>query len=556
MDTRSARAVPRASRLLALLWLAFVVRGAWYCALLPPWEGYDEPFHFAALQHVGSGQGLPHADTPISLEVQKSLHLLPLPWELHFHDIPHPLTPHDDFWKLPPGEREQRINAVRALAPQEGGQPATEPILNYESQQAPLYYWTFAIPLRRIASLPLLSRIYLLRFLSLVVASISIPIAYWIARHVLQSERQALGVTAVIVLLPELMIDLARVGNETPALVCYTAMLAAAALAVHQPLSWRPWLLLGAALGGGLLSKAYLLSALPAVIVIAILAMWHPSGAGQQRPNRASVLVRLVAALAVAGATAGRWYAGVHRATGSWTGVKDDIALSHLSLLQKLGQVPHVNWKSGVLSILISHVWFGAWSFLRVPNIVCVAAFVVIAVATAGVVVRLRRGRATSVEKRDILVLAAFYVCFWAGLLYDVVVNFLSQGVSASAGWYLYATVAAEVVLLVWGLQAFVSARFVFLALAFGACLLDLYGTHALMMPYYTGLTAHVGKSVPGALWATLTQLPLVFDRLRQLRPGWLDAPVLMSWWIGYWVATLGTVVMILTIFRKHRTGT
>jgi hypothetical protein len=68
----------RTGRVLALLWLAFVVRGFWYCALLPPWEGYDEPFHFAALQHVASGQGMPHADAPISLEVQTSGHLLPL----------------------------------------------------------------------------------------------------------------------------------------------------------------------------------------------------------------------------------------------------------------------------------------------------------------------------------------------------------------------------------------------------------------------------------------------------------------------------------------------
>ena len=69
----------RTGRVVAFLWLAFVVRGFWYCALLPPWEGYDEPFHFAALKHIASGQRMPHADAPISLEVQTSVHLLPLP---------------------------------------------------------------------------------------------------------------------------------------------------------------------------------------------------------------------------------------------------------------------------------------------------------------------------------------------------------------------------------------------------------------------------------------------------------------------------------------------
>jgi hypothetical protein len=66
-------------KVIVLLWLAFVVRGFWYGAILPPWEGYDEPFHFAALKHIASGQRMPHADAPISLEVQTSVHLLPLP---------------------------------------------------------------------------------------------------------------------------------------------------------------------------------------------------------------------------------------------------------------------------------------------------------------------------------------------------------------------------------------------------------------------------------------------------------------------------------------------
>ena len=116
-----------------MLWLAFVVRGFWYCALLPPWEGYDEPFHFAALQNLAAGNGMPHAGDPVSLEVQKSLHLLPLPWQLHFHEIPRPLTPHEDFWELPPNQREQRIQAVRALAPEDALRPAIERIVNAEA---------------------------------------------------------------------------------------------------------------------------------------------------------------------------------------------------------------------------------------------------------------------------------------------------------------------------------------------------------------------------------------------------------------------------------------
>ena len=540
----------RTGRVLALLWLAFVGRGVWYCAVLPPWEGYDEPFHFAVLQRVASGQGMPHSDAPISLEVQKSLHLLPLPWMLTLHDIPGPLTSHDEFWRLPPAERDSRIAATRALRPEEGSRPATEVIVNYESQQPPLYYWPFGVAMRWMSGSRLLSRIYILRLCNLLLASVVIPLVYWIARRALGSKTQALGTTATVLLLPELMINLARVSNEGIALVCYTVMLAAAIAAVQKPLSWRAWILLGLALGAGLLSKAYVLSAVPAVILVAILVISTSERAGEQSVSWNSIVLRLTSTFVVTFAIAGAWYIRVHRVTGSWTGVKDDVAARHLSLLEKFAQLPHVNWKSGALSILISHIWFGAWSFLRVPDLIYVLAFLLIGVAIVGVFVTLVHKGTRASETRAILALAAFYLCFWAGLTYDVLVIYLTKGVSASAGWYLYAAVAAEIPLLVWGLQAFFPARVVFPGLVLGIAALDLYGMHGLLLPYYTGLTWHLRKSVGSALWVTVTQFSVVFDRLDQLRPRWFPVSALLIAWIVYCVATVGTATAVVLLFK------
>ena len=87
--------------------------------------------------------------------------------------------------------------------------------------------------------------------------------------------------------------------------------------------------------------------------------------------------------------------------------------------------------------------------------------------------------------------------------------------------------------------------------LAIGAAALDLYGTHALLMPYYTGLTVHAENSVPTALWTTLTYLPQVFFRLGELRPAGLGASILLTWWVGYWVATMGAVLVVVDSCRK-----
>ena len=554
-ESPSHRPIRHVTAALALLWLAFIARGLWYSALMPPWEGYDEPFHFAALQNVANGRGMPQADTLISLEVQNSLHLLPIPWELQFQSIPQPLTTHDDFWRLSPSERKQRTDAVGALAPEQGHQPATEPIQNYESQQAPLYYWLAGVPMGWMSTLPMLSRIYLLRMLNVLVASAGVPLAYWIARRVLKSDRQAVGVTAIIVLLPEFMINVARVGNEGLALICYSVLLVAALQVSRQPNWWRWWILLGTTLGVGLLTKAYFLTAIPAVFVLAAISVWSVRKTGTRVRAVTAVAIRCGAALMAALAIAESWYARVHAATGSWSGQGDDAALRHVSLLQKLSAVPHVNWKSGVLSVVVSHIWFGGWSFLRVPRTIYTAAMVVIMVAIVGVVVRLYRQRNSTDENRDVLVLVALYLCFWAGLVYHVLITFLHLGVSASTGWYLYATVAAEVVLLVWGLVAFSPARVVLPLLTIAVAGLDLYGVHALLMPYYTGLISHHDDSVSPALLQTLRRLPEVFARLSETRPAWLGGPVLVSWWVGYLAATLGTVVMIVLICRKPRTG-
>jgi len=538
---------------LVFLWLAFVARGLWYSALMPAWEGYDEPFHFAALQNVASGHGMPRADTLVSLEVQSSLHLLPLPWELQFQSIPQPLTTHDDFWRLSPAERKQRADAVRTLAPEQGSEPANEPIQNYESQQAPLYYWLAGVPMGWMSGSPLLTRLYLLRMLNVLLASAVVPLAFRIARRVLCSDLQAIGVVAIIVLLPELMINLARVGNESLALICYSLLLEAALQVAQQPKSWRWWIILGFALGVGLLTKAYFLTAIPAVVVLAAISIWSARDAGTSKSAILGVTARFCAALAVALAIAGGWYARVHATTGSWSGQADDVGLRHVSLLQKLSAVPQVNWKSGVLSVVVSHIWFGGWSFLRIPRGLYMAAMLVIVVAIVGIVIRLSRRRDPNDEIRDVLVLAAFYLCFWAGLAYHVLITFLHLGVSASTGWYLYALVAAEIVLLVWGLEAFFPARVVLPALTIAVAGLDLYGMHGLLMPYYTGLTSHIGDSVPRALVATISHLPEVFTRRSETRPAWLGAPVLVSWWLGYWAATIGTVLMVVVLFRKHR---
>ena len=534
-------------RLLLFLWVAFVMRGLWYSLAMPVWEGYDEPYHFAYLQQLAAGKGLPVGAAVVSLEVQHSLHLLPLAWELHLQHLPPPLITYDSFWRLPATDRELFILCVGRLSPGEGNEPATEWIPNYEFQQMPLYYWLFWIPMRLMGRASLLTRVIALRILSVLLASAAVPLAYKVVRQVLGEEGKALGATALLVLLPELMVDLARVGNESLALVLMTIALVYALKTVEQPERWSAWIALGLALGLGLLTKAYFLVTLPALVLIALYLIWTSLSTHGWKRQTIGVTLRSCAAVGIILAVAGRWYWHVHLVTGSWSGQIDDVAVHSVSFAQKLAAIPQVNWKSGAISVLLSHIWFGGWSFLRLPLAWYLLTAVPIAVAVAGVVVGWMRERAApkpDSKLPQIFVLGAFYVCFWVGLAYHVLIIFVNTGVSASTGWYLYCLVVAELVLLVWGLEAFFQTKFLLLALCLEVAVMDLYGMHALMLPYYVGLSAHMGKQVPTALASTLSHLPTVFPRLAINKPDWLSTPVLVTLWFLYLAATLGSLVI------------
>src|ERR1700737_3723248 len=55
-------------KFLVLIWCVFLARGVFYSALLPIWEGYAEPIHFAFVQYLETTHKLPLPTTPVSRE--------------------------------------------------------------------------------------------------------------------------------------------------------------------------------------------------------------------------------------------------------------------------------------------------------------------------------------------------------------------------------------------------------------------------------------------------------------------------------------------------------
>src|ERR1051326_6735464 len=66
--------------LIFVLWLCFLIRGVFYCSVLPLWDGFDEWAHFAVADYMSATRNaLVDRDMRVSKEINLSLQLVPLP---------------------------------------------------------------------------------------------------------------------------------------------------------------------------------------------------------------------------------------------------------------------------------------------------------------------------------------------------------------------------------------------------------------------------------------------------------------------------------------------
>ena len=406
--------------------------------MLPLWEGWDEYAHFAWLEHWNEKGTLPRYDTPVSREIEASLELTPLTEELKWLGPEH--FTYAQWWALAPPERAGRTGRLANLRGEWRGFAPKGSLVFYEAQQPPLYYWLAAIPERLASGWPLRERVVLVRLLSLLLASAVIPLGWWAALSVV-GEGGAAMCAALLAVAPGLAIDVSRVANDG------LAIAVAAFILVALVRRWPGWIL-GLALGAGLLSKAYLLSLIPAVIWL----------------RRKHALVPVALALGVAG----WWYArnlALGYAVSGWLDRADPMAL--------VAAVVHVNWLSALNITAKSFVWFGAWSFLTLKSW---AYTLLELVSGLGFVSAVRRPRLSAVWA-----MAGFHL---VAMSYGVLVYFGAHKIGNLPGWYLWPMAAPLALLLAAGLGRRTAVLIALLGIA------DVYGAAALMVPYYAGFVS------------------------------------------------------------------
>jgi 4-amino-4-deoxy-L-arabinose transferase-like glycosyltransferase len=511
---------------MVLVWACFLARLLFYSAMLPLWEGYDEWSHFAVVRDMAiRGEWLVSRQAPIPRDIEASLQLAPVPWELR--TLPPPSYTHDEYWSLSDDERERRQSALRILPAAWSREDGAGVLKAYEALQPPLYYWLMAPALAVCQRLGagLLGQVLALRFLSSLVASLAVPLVFLVGFEVWRDGRIALGCAAIVAVMPGLALDVARVGNDCLAIVLFTLLTWLAVQAVLDGLSPKLAAATGLTLGLGLLTKAYFLTAIPAMLAVWTYSSWKARGAA-----------RAILAASIAAVLSGWWYIYNLRNTGTLSGLGESVMLRGVGMGEMARQATNIHWVKAIDAIFFSHLYFGGWSSLTVRSWMYHLFYVAIAAAAVGLVRLLRRP--------PILTLLLVYLCFWLGQLYNVTLLYMSKGLAGSMGWYMYAVVAAEVTLCVAGLRSLMPARVSNWIAPVGAAmfaLLDLYTVHAAAIPYYTGMIRHRANGSLGALhWVEFQNVGIggAVDRLAVFVP----AALLVGLWVLYLLGTAGAL--------------
>jgi hypothetical protein len=513
----------KASRLVIPPWLCFLAFGVFVCFVTPLGEGFDEPLHFDYVQRIAQLRDVPMGNSyNVSSEITQFLEGHPVSWALH-ERYPFLLT-YEQYWEQT-DQLESRDRRVRALrfegAYTEGLSKASR---QYESHQPPLYYLLVA-PAFGVFSKAFffVDTFMALRLLNVLLASVMVPGAFFLAKAVLGDDSAAANVARLVVFFPGLYPGVIRVSNDAVSAVIVTWMLFLLVSFLRKP-ETRYLYGLCALLIAGLWTKAFFIPIAAGVIAVML---------GSRR-FRASAIVLTACALGLP------WYVRTFMITGSLTGLPETLEAGS-SVISSVQALSGTDWRNAFNVAVSTHIWTGNWSFLGVRSwmyrVVAWSAF-------AGILGLLRK----PMQIPYLPALAAIYAVFAAGLAYYATQVFQASGLSVIQGWYLASFIPLEAVFFVAGLRTLFPKRWHIPVLLMQTFLLALlvYSELFVAMPYYAGLTSHQADGHLATYHASLGDFALGSVRLWRLHP-WV--PAFLPWLliggvVAYGMYSIGSAVL------------
>ena len=517
------------------LFVGSLVAGLGFCALLPPFEGFDETAHYSYVQQIAQTGTWPRLNEPVSADVDDYLKVAPGPAALP------PRWTYRAFFKASADTVHGGAAAIHTKSdPARAWHAGTTN--NWERQQPPFYY-TLLVPgwvLSRDWSI--YSQLFLLRSISYLFAWSGLVIAtFTFARGRAVSSIapvQAVGPALWPALFPMWFPEMARLGNDSLVLLILALALVVIRKAILQRGKTFHFALLGAVCGLGLLTKATMLPFVAALGVFLTWRVWR--GRSDISAFRASVSQLLVFCL-VTTAVAGWWYTKNLIDYGDFIGTNQGVALAEQGgllkgLSEKFSLLMFI--RGGIVGNFLSFVWSGTWSFIQ-PRLLAYIPLIIlyVVVATGWIWHAAKTKVIPSIE-----VIAALTLIFFIVAMLHLTLAFIAlvEGYSHPGAWHLHAFAPLLAILVARGLveaTAWPHAGQLLGALVLYPLLFLLFAT-VLALFYFAGCfdsrldISHFSHSDLAALATCAASPREVFTHLTTLGNPALALPMFSAGWL------------------------
>jgi len=416
----------------ALVLIYALASAALYSGLLPLWEGFDELYHYAYVQHLATTQRFPIiGETRLSNELWTSLDYLPVSHYIQ----PYLERPSIDFQRYFTMASEQRSTLRRGADSLDRGlRNEPSPRLTYEAMQAPLTYILLAPVDAALSGVSLTSRVLALRLLlSLSAIALLWAGALRLARHLGLRGAMQTACLFTIFSCQMLYAETCRVGNDAFVPPWLLFLLVAVIESLNSPTlhrsAWTALLMVA-----GLLIKSSALVFLP-LAFISPFVLWF-----RGRLQMSEAVKHLALSTGIIGLLAGPWYLRnlklYHNLTAT---VESTGGVGAKGLFRAAVDLP---WWQSLAQLTHSALWTGNNSFTTFSG---ATLNIVLSLLGLAIILYCCRARYNPAEQITIAAIGLY-----ATLIIAITLSFFSSShgaVIAAMPWYLQVPLAPVLML-------------------------------------------------------------------------------------------------------------
>lgn len=503
--------------LLTLIVVVFVIQLLSHILILPPFEGFDEIYHYSYISVLSDSLLIPDFRyTPLDKTIKEDFGELP-----HTYDIPVVKGAGDnlnyyEFFKDVSLEKRRKIFKSLWEKPEKKAHYKPGILPNGEGQHPPLYYMIMIFPYRIAKEWSPGSRIFFLRLFSIILVFGSL--IFWIKSIFLVDIRAVklilLFAGLTVLFIPSLFFDLGRIGNDSLCALIFSGIFYFQILACkNRQKRIKDFYWLGLLIGLGIVTKIFFLAVMIGVVICNVLIKFKFKGIGTK-----ILVTRILLLIFLPLLLSGWWFVLYYMRYGMMFGNIETYMFSkianppgyNLTLFEFLKKMIRI-----VMAFVATFFYSGTWSWVH-RKIIYYACFLPVLIIVLIKYVKYRYGFCS--KERNLLYMSSILLFpLLLGFIYQMYlrVKYTGSG-SGIGGYYLFfAWPAVGVLLSVYfrkGKSMILNLlTFIFLLIALFSEVTGFW----FFSQVYSGIVVKIDKAGAGYIPLAFSNLNLVLQRLK-----------------------------------------